>query len=92
MRTYKTIKRQVEDTVRCDICDHNCTHKQFGSEYATLEASWGYNSQKDCKKYDIQICDSCFDKMILWMKKERQKILGCFIYPHDDPLDGSKNF
>ena len=41
MKTYKTVKRKVEDTVRCDMCDYLCTIDQFGSEYATLEATWG---------------------------------------------------
>lgn len=89
MRTYKTVKRKVEDQVRCDICDYLCTNDQLGSEYATLEAMWGYNSSKDGKKYDIQLCESCFDEIIEWMKQKRKKILGCFSYPHEtDPLKG----
>lgn len=89
MKTYKTVKRQVEDTVRCDLCDHNCTIDTFGSEYATLEAVWGYSSNKDGTKYDIHLCEQCFDKTIDWMKHTRKKLLACFSYPHDtDPLNG----
>lgn len=89
MRTYKEVKRKVEDTVRCDICDYNCTKNQYSSEYATLEASWGYGSQKDGIKYDVQLCESCFDNILNHIRKQRKKILGCFIYPYsNDPLDG----
>lgn len=89
MKTYKTVKRKVEDQVRCDICDYNCTKDQLGSEYATLEALWGYGSQKDGKKYDIQLCELCFDKTIEWLKKQRKNHLACFSYPFNtDPLDG----
>lgn len=87
MRTYKTITKQVEDTVRCDICDFNCT--SISSEYATLEAYWGYSSSKDGTKYDIHLCESCFDKTIEWLIKQRKKFLGCFNHPHTkDPLKG----
>lgn len=90
MKFYKTVKRQVEDQVRCDICDINCTTEQLGREYATLEALWGYSSKKDGTSYEIHLCEMCFVKTIEWMKKQRQKILGCFIYPHDkDPLEGT---
>lgn len=89
MRFYKTIKKQVEDQVRCDICDTNCTTEQLGSEYATLSACWGYNSLKDETTYEIHLCETCFDKNIEWMKKQRKKFLGCFIYPYEaDPLKG----
>lgn len=89
MRTYKTVPRQVEDQIRCDICDAICTDKQLGSEYATLDAMWGYKSKKDGSRYEIHLCESCFDKIISWMKTERKKFLGPFNYPHvKDPLKG----
>jgi len=89
MKTYKTVKRKVEDTVRCDICDSLCTDIQLGSEYATLEVLWGYKSTKDGSKYEIHLCELCFDKIISWMRTERKKVLGPFNYPHKiDPLNG----
>lgn len=89
MKTYKTVKRKIEDTVRCDMCDYLCTIDQFGSEYATLEATWGYGSKKDGKKYDIQLCELCFDKIIQYIKKHRKEYLSAFSYPiNTDPLDG----
>jgi hypothetical protein len=89
MRTYKTVKRKVEDKIYCDVCVENCTTEQLGSEYATLEAIWGYSSGKDGKKYDIHLCENCFDETIEWMTKKRKRFLGCFNYPHaKDPLKG----
>ena len=89
MRTYKTVKRKVEDQVRCDICGSICSVDQIGSEYATLEALWGYGSLRDGTKFDIQICPQCFEEVLDWIKKRRKRYLGCFDYPYEtDPLKG----
>lgn len=89
MRTYKKIKKKVEDKVYCDVCGQNCTVDQLGSEYATLEAIWGYSSTRDGQKFDIQICEQCFVDILYWIKNKRKQVLGCFQYPYDkDPLDG----
>lgn len=89
MRTYKKIKKKVEDKVYCDVCGQNCTVDQLGSEYATLEAIWGYGSTRDGQKFDIQICEQCFADTLDWMKNKRRVVLGHFQYPYDkDPLEG----
>jgi len=89
MKTYKEVKRKVEDKVYCDLCGQSCTLDQFGSEYATLEAIWGYGSKKDGEKFDIQICENCFNETLNWMKEKRRINLGSFSYPHNkDPLNG----
>lgn len=89
MRTYKKVTKKVEDRVYCDICSSSCTSDNFGSEYATLEALWGYGSQKDGEKFDIQICENCFDEILVWMRQKRKFYLGPFNYPYDqDPLRG----
>lgn len=90
MRTYKEVKRKIEDTVYCDMCGFNCTDEQLGSEYATLKALWGYKSTKDGNKYEIHLCENCFDKTLSWMIKKRKRVLGCFDYPYSyDPLKGT---
>ena len=87
MKTYKKVYYKAEDKVHCDICGSNCTDDNCGSEYATLEALWGYCSKKDGKKIDIQICEKCFDDTLEWMRSKRQSYLGPFNYPYDyDPL------
>lgn len=90
MKTYKNILRQIEDKVYCDICGSNCTDDNCGSEYATVEASWGYCSSRDGQSFDIHICDRCFGELIQWMITKRTIYLNCFEYPHNkDPLLGN---
>lgn len=89
MKTYKEVKRKVEDCVYCDVCGLKCTVEQVGSEYASIEAMWGYGSLRDGEKFDIHVCQNCFEEMLDWMKSRRKNHLGCFKYPHDkDPLNG----
>jgi hypothetical protein len=87
LKTYKQVTKKVEDKTFCDICGSCCTDDNCGDEYATLEALWGYVSKKDGSKYDIQICERCFDETLEWMRQKRASYLGPFNYPNDeDPL------
>ena len=70
MKTYKKIQVKKEDKVYCDRCDSLCTDENFGSEYATLEAAWGYSSKSDGKKFDIQLCEECFYKVLDWINNK----------------------
>lgn len=89
MQTFRNKSIKVVDKIYCDMCGVCCTSEQLGSEYATLEAQWGYNSSKDETQYHIQICENCFDDVIDFMKKKRRRMLGCFKYPYEyDPLKG----
>ena len=91
MKTYKQEYKKVEDKVYCDMCGLCCTDDNFGDEYATLEASWGYNSLKDGTKYDIQLCEQCFDETLQFLKNRRKQYLGIFKYPYEhDPLNPEK--
>lgn len=89
MKTYKKEYKQVLDKIYCDMCGLCCTDDNFGNEVATLEASWGYCSSKDGSKFDIQLCERCFDDVLEWIKKKRKSYLGVFKYPYEkDPLNG----
>lgn len=91
MKTFKEKTVTVLDSVYCDICGLNCTIEQVGSEYATLEALWGYGSRRDGEKFDIHICQDCFDDVLNWMIKQRKDYLGVFKYPYEtDPLKGEQ--
>jgi hypothetical protein len=91
MKTYKIVERKVEDGVYCDVCGNPCSIEQIGNEYATLEAIWGYGSKYDGTKFDIQICEKCFDDTLDWIKKRRKQNLGPFNYPYSkDPLEGER--
>jgi len=89
MRTYKKVLKNIEDKVYCDICGKSCSDLNFGSEYAVVEALWGYLSKKDGKKFDIQTCEACFDELIGWMRERRSRV-GTVPGPGDeDRLNGS---
>lgn len=92
MKTTKTKTVKVTDKIYCDGCGECCS-KQCDHEYAELSATWGYDSNQDGTQYDIQICENCFNETIEFLKKKRQRNLGCFDYPFDqDPLMGRSYF
>jgi hypothetical protein len=71
MKTYKKQYRKIEDKVYCDRCKTCCTNDIFGSEYATLEALWGYGSKHDGEKYELQMCENCFFETLQWIKSKQ---------------------
>lgn len=79
MRTYKQITKKVEDKIYCDLCGSKCTHDLLGSEYALLEAYWGYCSKHDGQKYEIHLCEQCFFLTLDWMKKIRNQNLQTYV-------------
>jgi hypothetical protein len=63
--------------ISCDICGKSCQRLlQYGSppicdyEYATLSATWGYDSKKDQEEHEFHICEDCYDKMVKYIKKQ----------------------
>jgi hypothetical protein len=90
MRTFKEEVRKVLSDVSCDICGKSTTnYKEVGPDFATLESYWGYGSTNDGSKYEIHICELCFDETLEFLKQKRKSILGPFNYPYDnDPFDG----
>jgi hypothetical protein len=90
MRTFKEEVRKVLSDVSCDICGKSTTnYKEVGPDYATLESYWGYGSTNDGSKYEIHICEFCFDETLEFLKQKRKSVLGPFSYPFEpDPLEG----
>ena len=95
MKTYKKKSVKSLDKIYCDSCGKDCTITEpvHEHEYAELNATWGYFSQQDGQQFDIQLCETCFNEVLDFIKKKRKRVLGCFKYPHDkDPLEGSCYF
>lgn len=91
MKTYKIVTKHIEDKVYCDMCGNDCCIDQINNEYATLEALWGYGSDRDGEKFDIQLCINCFNETLEMIKKRRKQHLGPFTYAyHKDPLMGGR--
>ena len=91
MKTYKEKTVKVLDQIMCDACGKNCTDDYGNHENATLEAAWGYTSKRDGERFDIHLCNNCFDETLGFLINKRKEILGPFKYPYDnDPLMGSQ--
>jgi hypothetical protein len=68
----KYVKKTIDDLddITCDVCKSSCK-KHYNIESATLSAYWGYDSKRDGEAFDIDICESCFDKLIKFMSDLR---------------------
>jgi hypothetical protein len=90
MKTFKEKTIKVIDDVHCDVCGKSTTnYDDVGPDYATLESCWGYGSEDDGTKYNIDLCETCFFKILTFIKDKRRKVLGPFNYPYEhDPLNG----
>ncbi len=53
----------VSSTFYCDICKQDCKQSDYGPEYATLRAKWGYYSNKDLEDHRCDLCEACYDKV-----------------------------
>ncbi len=84
MRTYKeTVKKEL-DKIFCDICANDCMKPlAHDNEHANISATWGYDSRKDLTCHNIDLCEDCFDKTILFLKSIRSAK-----HNGKDPLNG----
>lgn len=92
MKTYKKKTITTVDEIYCDACGMCCTTTEpcLEHEYAELIATWGYFSRQDGTKYDIQLCESCFNDILLLLKNKRKNLYPLRSYSND-PLEG-KNY
>ena len=81
MKTYKKKTVKSVDKIYCDVCGESCTTDNFGSEYAVLEAAWGYASNHGGTMFELQICEYCFFDIIKYMKNKKK------IHHNDAPDD-----
>lgn len=84
MRKYSEQICQKLESILCDICGESCK-KEANNEVASLYAHWGYDSKKDLIRHNIDLCESCFDKTIQFLKEIRTLKLDGI-----DPLDGEE--
>lgn len=66
MAQYTRVERQII----CDVCGTDC-HRGHDNEFAELRATWGYDSNKDLTEHRIDICETCFDRTIEFLKSIR---------------------
>ena len=91
MKIKETRPAEVIVEIICDGCGESCTKdKEKGShEYGTLAARWGYYSKRDGEKYDFQLCEFCFFKVLAFLKEQRcpLEILKGSVLSFDRPTD-----
>ena len=69
MEIRKLVEIEQVVGITCDICNKNCQNDPiYTAEYATLHASWGYGSSRDGDQDQCDICESCYDKVIAFIK------------------------
>ena len=57
-----SIVKQILKEVVCDCCNKPCINTEYGIEYMTLHASWGFMSNKDLESWEAQVCEECVDQ------------------------------
>ena len=67
MRKYTKVIREenILDEVICDICGKKIEKDSFGyiKDHIHIDKVWGYNSGRDGEHTEMDICESCFDKL-----------------------------
>lgn len=82
MKIIKEVVGHKLDEVICDVCGDSCK-KTCDNEFASIIANWGYDSNKDLMRFDIELCEGCFDKTIAFLKSIRTTTPDS-----DDPFEG----
>jgi hypothetical protein len=79
MEIYK--RKTVEKVVgyQCDWCKCECR----SNEHATLQATWGYDSNYDLQYHYAHFCPECYERLLKFLKK-----LKCRINKHWYELAG----
>lgn len=65
------VESQVVQNIVCDCCGKSCAVgdpevNQY--EYLEMSSSWGYHSNKDLQTWTAQICESCTDTHLSFIK------------------------
>ena len=60
----------VEDVI-CDVCGSRTRIPGYGLQYGKLEAQWGYGSAHDGEHYRVQLCETCFFRVLSGLRRER---------------------
>ena len=72
---------EVVTDVICDCCGKSLKVKEgisdehYGFEYMTLEATWGFFSEKDTEHWIADICEKCVDEKFTFVKFKKTNYL-----------------
>ena len=70
----KTLKQiEVVTDVRCDVCGCSTVMAEGCSpQFGVLQAAWGYGSQHDGERYEVELCESCFFGALAHLREVRR--------------------
>lgn len=57
----------------CDICGQSC-ERPLNHEFATLSASWGYDSERDMTDSECHMCEKCFNRVVEFIESIGGKV------------------
>jgi len=56
----------------CDVCGSHTRVPEYGQQFGTLQALWGYGSKHDGERYRVHLCESCFFQVLAFLRQERR--------------------
>lgn len=64
------IKKVIKDEEIIDEVICNCCGKLINkhNEHLTIDMLWGYDSNKENKRHQFDICEDCYDKFVASFK------------------------
>ena len=57
----RLIKTEVVTEIICDCCKKSIDTAK--NDFIHIEKEWGYFSNKDGKKQEVDLCENCWDKI-----------------------------
>ncbi|WP_312728204.1 hypothetical protein [Stutzerimonas kunmingensis] len=71
MKITATEQTESVRDVLCDDCGDSTRVEGYGLQFGTLRASWGYGSAHGGEHYEVQMCEPCFFRTLLGLRRER---------------------
>lgn len=64
-------QREPVHDLNCDFCDKDLRSGELPPEFGVLRANWGPGSSHDGENYELQLCETCFFRILADVKRER---------------------
>lgn len=71
MKITATEQTESVRDVLCDVCGDSTRVEGYGLQFGTLRASWGYGSAHRGEHYEVKMCEPCFFRTLLGLRRER---------------------
>jgi hypothetical protein len=70
-KEIKAIDQEVVTDVICDSCGKSCL-TEYGPEYMTLQANWGFMSNHDLETWEAHVCGECVDSKFSFISFDKK--------------------